>query len=331
LNSALERSWYRRCGWSLLLAPLSLLYGAAIVLRRLAYRRGWLRSEHLPVPVIVVGNITVGGSGKTPLTAMIAARLHARGLKVGIISRGYGGRAPAYPLHVEAGTDPALAGDEPVLLAARDHAVVVVDPQRPRGARLLVQRFAVDIIIADDGLQHYALGRDAEIAVVDGRRGYGNGWLLPAGPLREPRRRARASDLQLVQGPAGDFSLHPDKAQPLQTGTGQARALADFAGQMVHAVAGIAAPQRFFAMLRAHGLELIEHPLADHHAFVAEDIRFADDRPVLMTEKDAVKCRAWADQRHWFVPVSVRLEPASDERLTALLEACVQQAAPTQE
>src|SRR5699024_4129312 len=307
---------------SLLLAPLSLLYAGVISVRRLAYRQGWLRSTRVAVPVLVVGNITVGGSGKTPLTAYIARELGRRGLHVGIISRGYGGRSEHYPLHVTGDSDATLVGDEPLLLAQRGAATVVVDPVRARGAQWLVEYHGVDVIVADDGLQHYALARDAEIAVVDGGRGYGNGWLLPAGPLREPQSRLRTVDLQLVQAANGDFTLLPDAVRPLSVDaeTGQGRDLDTFAGQSVHAIAAIGAPARFFALLRAHGIDVIEHAFADHHAFSADDILFADQHPVLMTEKDAVKCRAWADHRHYYVPVNAHFKAASEQRLHAMLE-----------
>lgn len=325
MMGALQRSWYRPRGWSLLLAPLSLVYGLAMAARRLAYRLGLLETVRVSVPVIVIGNITVGGTGKTPLSAFVARRLRRRGLKVGIVARGYGGKAEHYPMHVRPDSAAAAAGDEAVLLATRGDAVVVVDPVRSRGAAMLVAEHGVDVIVADDGLQHYGLARDVEIAVVDAGRGYGNGWLLPAGPMREPRGRAAEVDLQLVHGDDGDYSLSPDALYPVN-GRGDACAMAVFKARRVHALAGIGAPQRFFAMLRAHGIDVLEHAFADHHAFCAQDIRFDDERPVLMTEKDAVKCRAWADHRHWYVPVAVRFNPASEQRLDALLEACVQRA-----
>lgn len=325
MTTALERSWYRRHGWSLLLAPLSCAYGAVVAVRRRAYDAGWLHSVRMAVPVIVIGNITVGGSGKTPLTAYVAQRLQARGLKVGIVSRGYGGRARQYPLQVTPDTPATEAGDEPVLLAARGDAVVV-DPVRARGARMLIEQCGVDIIIADDGMQHYALARDVEIAVMDAERGYGNGWLLPAGPLREPVARAQHADLTLRNGAQGDFAVVPQAAQRLHGDSGGECELAAFAGQRVHAVAGIGAPQRFFDTLRGYGMMVWEHAFADHHAFTAGDIDFGDDKPVMMTEKDAVKCRAWADRRHWYVPVSVRFTADGQQRLDAVLAPQVQRA-----
>ncbi len=318
MASALERSWYRRRGWSLLLAPLSLVFAVVVGVRRHAYRRGWLASERLPVPVLVIGNITVGGSGKTPLTAFVARRLSERGLKVGIVSRGYGGRSAYYPRVVSPDDAAEEVGDEPLLLARRGHATVAVDPVRARAGRLLVEQCDVDIVVADDGLQHYALARDAEIAVSDGDRGHGNGWLLPAGPLREPRSRLRSVDMQMRRAADGDFWLIPGPACPVGPAA-DPRNLSSFAGRRVHAVAGIGDPERFFGMLREQGLEVVAHAYPDHHRFRAADIVF-DGHAVLMTEKDAVKCASWADERHWYVPVSAYFSPAGEQRLDALLE-----------
>ncbi len=320
--SALERSWYRARGWSLLLAPLSLVFAAVVAVRRHAYRRGWLASTRLPVPVVVIGNITVGGSGKTPLTAFVARRLSERGLKVGIVSRGYGGRSPWYPRLVSADDAAEEVGDEPLLLARRGHAAVAVDPVRARAGLLLVEQCGVQIIVADDGLQHYALARDAEIAVCNGDRGHGNGWLLPAGPLRESRSRLDSVDMQIRRAADGDFWLVPGPVRLIGS-AGDPRDLASFAGQRVHAVAGIGDPERFFGMLREQGLEVVAHAYPDHHRFCAADITFDDGDAVLMTEKDAVKCAPWADERHWYVPVATHFSPACELRLDALLESLV--------
>ncbi|MGH8529051.1 MAG: tetraacyldisaccharide 4'-kinase [Nevskiales bacterium] len=309
---ALERLWYGGSRWSLLLLPLSWIFGVVTGLRRALYRRGWLAAEHLPVPVIVVGNITVGGTGKTPLLICLAQLLSRRGYAVGIISRGYGGQGARYPLTVDAVTEPQTGGDEPTLIAQSTGLPVVVDPDRPRAARTLMQLHRVNVILSDDGLQHYRLARDYEIAAVDGQRRLGNGRLLPAGPLREPPRRLKRVDCVLVNGgeswEAG-FHLRQQPARALHDG--RERALAAFRGTPVHALAGIGHPQRFFRQLRDLGLELIAHPYPDHHRFVPADLRFADDYPVLMTEKDAVKCRALQAQleagRYWYVPVRAEL------------------------
>jgi len=298
--------------------PLAWLYGRVVAVRQAAYRRGWLRVVRVEVPVLVVGNITVGGSGKTPLTLALIERLVARGRKVGVVSRGYGGKAAEYPCVVATDTTAREAGDEPLLIARISRAAVAVDPVRPRAAQRLIDDCGVDFIVADDGLQHYALARDGEIAVTDTRRGHGNGWLLPVGPLREPERRLDSVDMALAHGYRGDFWLEPGAAQAL-AGTAT-RELAAFAGQCVHAVAGIGDPARFFSMLGDYGIDVIAHPMPDHHDFVASDIHFDDDRPVLMTAKDAIKCMGFADARHWLVPVKAVFSEACDARLDVLLD-----------
>lgn len=317
-REAFVRGWYRGAAWTALLLPLAWLYGGVVRLRRLAYRLGWLHAARVGVPVLVIGNVTVGGTGKTPLAAAVALRLRERGLRPGLAMRGYGGRRVRRPRRVEAGSDPREFGDEPVLLARRTGYPVAVAPRRAEAAALLVGA-GVDVVVCDDGLQHYALARDAEIAVVDAARGYGNGRLLPAGPLREPLARLRDVDLSLRQGRGEDVELRPEPARPV-TGAGEARPLAAFAGQRVHAVAGIGDPGRFFAALQDAGLVVTPHPFPDHHPFRPGDISFADDRPVLMTEKDSVKCGAFADARHWYVPVTAHLREDARARLDALLD-----------
>jgi tetraacyldisaccharide 4'-kinase len=314
--AALQCSWYAKRPW-LWLWPFAGVYGGIVGLRRGAYRRGWRASVHPGVPVLVVGNITVGGSGKTPLTLELAARLAGRGRRVGIVARGYGGRSAHYPLAVTAATPAATAGDEPVLLARRGAAAVAVDPNRARATCWLVEHRGVDFVIADDGLQHYPLARDAEIAVMDARRGPGNGYLLPAGPLREPVSRLAAVDLILVLGPDRDFWLTPGALRRLD-GQNNSRMLGAFTGATVHAVAGIGDPARFFAMLRGFAIDIIEHAMPDHHAYTAADLDFGDDYPVLMTEKDAVKCVEFADPRHWVVPVALAFAPAVEARVETL-------------
>jgi tetraacyldisaccharide 4'-kinase len=288
MRAWLERLWYGdgRGGW--LLAPLAALFALLVWARRAAFRRGWLSSRHPGKPVVVVGNLTVGGSGKTPFVAWLAGALQARGVSVGIVSRGYGGRAIG-PVEVGEGSDPAEVGDEPVLLRRRSGARVVV--ARDRAAAALRLAPAVDLIIADDGLQHYRLARDLEILVVDGRRRYGNGRLLPAGPLREPL--SRSADLRIVNGGTAQpderaMTLVPRAIVELDSGARIAPA--QWRGRCVHAVAGIGDPARFFAALRTLGLAPIEHPLPDHARLTAGDVTFGDALPVLMTEKDAVKC-----------------------------------------
>lgn len=314
-----QRVWYGNSPWALLLAPAAGLYRGAITLRSLAYRRGLRAVERLPVPVIVVGNLTVGGTGKTPLTIWIAERLRAAGRTPGIVLRGYGGSARSWPQQVRGDGDPYAAGDEAVLLARRTGCPVVAAPDRVAAARALLATADCDVLLADDGLQHRRLGRDVEIVVVDGVRRFGNGRCLPAGPLREPLSRLRSVDFVVVNGgPAlgaeWGMRLEPGAARNLVDGS--ARPLADFrtAGE-VHAVAGIGHPERFFAALEGAGLRLRRHPFPDHHPFGAADLEFGDERPVLMTEKDAVKCERHARPHHWFVPVNAVPDPRLGEAL----------------
>lgn len=315
---SLVRAWYDGAPWTALLLPAAWLYGAVVCLRRHAYRRGWLHSTRVAVPVIVIGNLTVGGTGKTPLAAAVALRLRERGLRPGLAARGYGGRVRNDARRVTPDSDPREVGDEPVLLARVTGCPVAVAPRRARAAELLVDA-GVNVVVCDDGLQHYALARDAEIAVMDAARGFGNRRLLPAGPLREPPARLAGTDLVLRRGACGDFDLVPEAARPV-AGGGERRPLDAFAGQRVHAVAGIGDPERFFDMLRAAGLEVMPHPFPDHHVFRERDIRFGDEAAVLMTEKDAVKCIRFAGERHWYVPVTARLTESSAIRLDDLFD-----------
>ena len=308
------RHWGDRDAVALGLSPLAGLFCTAARIRR-AYQTSRPRSP-LPVPVIVVGNIAVGGTGKTPLVVWLVRRLGEAGLRPGIVSRGYGGRPAREPRLVTAASDPAQVGDEPVLLAARTGAPVAVAVDRSAAARCLLARHGCDILISDDGLQHYRLPRDLEIAVVDGARRLGNGLCLPAGPLREPASRLGEVDQVVVNGTPGTGELAMgvvgDTAVSLQDPQ-TVRTLDRFAGQSVHAVAGIGNPSRFFELLQDSGLRVVPHPLPDHHRFTAGDV----DLPgtVLMTEKDAVKCRGMADGRHWYVPVDARPEPALEQAL----------------
>ena len=323
--------WYDGSTAPFAMRLLSPLYGALAGLRRKLYRRGWLKRHSLPVPVIVVGNITAGGTGKTPLTISLVQQLRAAGWKPGVASRGYGREQAEAGRWVDAGTPTALGGDEPVLIAWKTGVPVRVDADRVAAGRALVDA-GCDVIICDDGLQHYRLARDIEIEVIDAQRRYGNGRLLPAGPLREPVARATECDFRVVnQGAAsaedaaqacgfGQWAmrLRIDSAQPLVGG--RLRALSHFAGQRVHAVAGIAHPQRFFDMLRAERIGVVPHVFGDHHAYQAQDLRFGSELPILMTEKDAVKCRAFANDWHFAVPLQAELPAAFWVALTDRLE-----------
>ena len=309
----LERAWYRRpirLLW--LLWPLEILYRTVVALRRIRLQR---RAKPQQTTVIVVGNITVGGTGKTPLVIALVRWLQAEGYKPGVISRGYGGQAPYYPFVVTASGRPEQTGDEPLLIASSADCPVVIGPDRVAALAEIERRFGCDVVISDDGLQHYALQRHIEIAVVDGVRGFGNGHCLPMGPLREPARRVDEVDLLVINGesalswrrPYSEMQLEP--AKPVNLLSGKSRDIAEFEGR-VHAVAGIGNPRRFFTTLLELGLSPIAHPFPDHHRFIEEDLRFEGDFPLVMTEKDAVKCRAFATDNMWFLPVQAAL-PAS--------------------
>jgi tetraacyldisaccharide 4'-kinase len=279
------------------------------------------RVHRAGLPVIVVGNLTVGGSGKTPLVLWIAQELRARGWSPAIVSRGYGGVAES-PREATIASDPAEVGDEPMLLARRSGCPVWVGPDRIAAITALrAQHPDCNVLVLDDGLQHYRLARDIEIAVVDGR-GFGNGFLLPAGPLREPPGRLRSvnaviaheiekAQLQPHAGGAPIFAMILEGEEAHRaTDSRDRRALREFTGQRVHAIAGIGDPARFFRYLERRGVQLVAHPFADHHPFAAADLEFGDDAPVLMTEKDAVKCKRFAKPHHWVLPVSAAPEPA---------------------
>jgi tetraacyldisaccharide 4'-kinase len=320
-----DRHWYRLSAISILLLPIALLFGLAAAVRRLLYRQGLLASRRLPVTVIVVGNLTVGGTGKTPLVLWMAGRLRAAGRKPGIVLRGYGAGS-AEPRAVAADDEPAIAGDEAVLLAQRAQCPVWRGRDRARAAMALLDKHAdCDLILCDDGLQHYRLARDIEIAVED-ERGHGNGLLLPAGPLREPP--TRRVDATVVNG-AVNFE-HKDKARRARAGRmfgmqlrpaglaylhGAAIMPEALAGLRLHAVAGIGNPRRFFAMLETMGLEFTAHAFPDHHAFASSDLDFPDCDAVLMTEKDAVKCRAFGRDDLVVLRIDAEPEPAFAEFL----------------
>jgi len=325
-------SWYNPAGgWTKVLKPLSRLFTLLAAKRKQRYlsRARWVP----PVPVVVVGNITVGGTGKTPLVTALVTALQARGYRPGIISRGFGAGAGDAPVWVTPASDPARVGDEPVMLARQLGVPLVVDADRVRAARYLLERCDCNLLIADDGLQHYNLQRHIELLVLDGDRLLGNRLCLPAGPLREPPQRMGQVDLILIntgsetrperwdgieaQGPGRFcFSLQPSdlvsvcgSAQP-PPGVGR-----------VHGVAGIGHPERFFNTLRTLGYDVIAHPFPDHHPFTPADITFDDDLPVLMTAKDAVKCVGFATDRHWYLPVTARVPEPCIEQLVAMINA----------
>jgi len=311
------RHWRSRGAIAWLLWPASLVFGVMVFARRLSFRLRLFKSHSAGIPVVVVGNLTAGGSGKTPLVLRVVEILKARGWKPGIVSRGYGGGATG-PVAATIASDPAEVGDEPILLARRSGCPVWVAPERVAACRALrTESPDCNVIVTDDGLQHYALRRDVEICVVDGR-GFGNGFLQPAGPLREPRSRLRSVDAVVTQG-APDVQgykmvLEGDRLVRF-TDARDVRPAKSFAGQRMHAVAGIGDPKRFFLQLARFGIKVVPHPFRDHHAFRAEDFAFGDSDPVVMTEKDAVKCKAFAQAHFWVFPVSASLDPAFERRL----------------
>jgi tetraacyldisaccharide 4'-kinase len=317
LERWLARRWYGDVPPGLGLRALA---GAFRVARGF---RGDTVPQRLPVPVLVAGNFTAGGTGKTPLVIALAKELSARGWQPGIVSRGHGRRSDR-PVRVEVETPVSESGDEPKLIRERTGLPVFVDRDRVAAARAAIAA-GCDLVIADDGLQHRRLARDLEIEVIDGERGYGNGLLLPAGPLREA---PRATDFRVVNlgEPSGSVLREHDVPMRLRlreavslSDDAMRRALAAFAGAPVHAVAGIGNPKRFFAALRAAGLELHEHPFADHHDFERADFRDLQGT-VLMTEKDAVKCRSLGLRDAWSVPAEAELPAAFFDALAARLE-----------
>jgi len=306
------------------------VFGVAVAIRRLAYALRLIRRQSAGVPVIVVGNLVAGGSGKTPLAMWIAEHLKARGWSPAIVSRGYGGSVQA-PREATIASEPGEVGDEPVVLARRSGCPVWVGRDRITViAAMRVQHPDCNVVVLDDGLQHYRLARDVEIALVDSR-GFGNGFLLPAGPLREPRARLRSVDAVIahdiekaeVERYAGGrpvFAMALEGEELHRATDARDRRLArKFAGQRVHAVAGIGNPARFFVYLEKFGVQPVAHPFPDHHPFRPEDLEFGDDAPVLMTEKDAVKCRRFARPHHWVLPVYAAPEPAFGEWLSKQL------------
>jgi tetraacyldisaccharide 4'-kinase len=310
------RHWYRLSVVSLLLFPLSLVFRLLVALRRLLFRAGALSSVRVRVPVIIVGNLTVGGTGKTPLILALVDALRAKGLRPGVLSRGHGGTDPG-PRAVSGSDDAAQVGDEPVLLAERSGCPVWIGADRAAAARaLLAAHPRCDVILCDDGLQHYRLQRDFEIAVED-ERGFGNGLLLPAGPLREPAaRRVDATVVNGAEAKPGAFRMRLAPAGLYRVdGQGAPLAQSELSGKRLHAVAGIGNPERFFEGLSRMGLAFSAHPFPDHHAFQAAELEFADCDFVLMTEKDAVKCRHFGRRDL----IAVRVEAELDSALAELI------------
>ena len=295
----LQRAWYQGHPALRLLAPLELLYRRVVEAKRRRFLKGESATYRAPVPVVVVGNITVGGTGKTPLILWLIEHCRSRGLRVGVVSRGYGATPPSLPWRVRAEDLAQEAGDEPLLIVQRTGVPLVIDPDRSRAVRSLLEAETLDLILSDDGLQHYRLARDLELVLIDAARGLGNGRCLPAGPLREPAERLESVDAVLLNGAKADstagygFSLQPVALVELISD--ERWSLDHFpAGQQLHAVAGIGNPQRFFTTLETLHWRPIPHAFSDHAAYSSEQLKFSPDLPLVMTEKDAVKCRAFA-------------------------------------
>lgn len=326
----LVNAWYQGHPALFLLRPLEWLYRAVVQRKRQRFLAGQSPSYRASVPVIVVGNITVGGTGKTPLILYLIEHCRARGLRVGVVSRGYGAQPPSVPWRVTAEQSADEAGDEPLLLVQRSGVALMIDPDRARAVQSLLSAEPLDLILCDDGLQHYRLARDLELVLIDAVRGLGNGRCLPAGPLREPQARLQSVDAVLFNGASADsaegfgFTLQPTAL--VNVASGERQPLDVFApGQAVHAVAGIGNPQRFFRTLEALNWRPIAHAFADHATYSAASLDFSPSLPLLMTEKDAVKCRAFAQPDWWYLAVDARPSPAFsawlDGQLDALLAA----------
>lgn len=319
-TTLIEKLWYKKDKRYWLLIPLSWLYGTVVFFRRYLYQKNVLTSWQAPVPVIIVGNITVGGTGKTPLVIWLIEQLKHKGLKVAVVSRGYGSQSVYYPRLIEDNTAAKEGGDEPVLIYQRTGVPVAISSNRREAIELILARYCVDIIISDDGLQHYALQRDFEIAVIDGKRRFGNGWLLPAGPLREPvTRLSEVNAIVINQNSQSDddddrhhavtMSLKMTKAINLVTG----ETCAITALQRVVAIAGIGDPHRFFAALAQVGINIDKnYAFRDHQDYQLQQLNELNqpDLPLVMTEKDAVKCRSFAKPNWWYIPVEAVIEEA---------------------
>jgi len=317
-----EPYWYSLNIVSLALWPLSLFYGGFVTLRRLAYRRGLLRSQRLEAPVIVLGAITGGDSGATSLIIRLADVLQTAGYRPGVISRGAGGQSQQWPQRVKPDSDPREVSAQAVLLARRCRCPVAAGPDLPAAARSLISERACNVILAADALQQYALARDIEIAVIAGQRSLGNRSCLPAGPLREPLARLQSADFVVGNGSAqqGEYLLTLEGGQavnlvdPLVTCS-----VAAFRGESVKAAAADTDPAQFFSFLKTQGMRVLEHPFPEHHFFTAAELDSDDDLPLLLPEQDAIKCRSFANERCWYIPFQARLDPELERQLLARL------------
>jgi tetraacyldisaccharide 4'-kinase len=327
----IEKLWYGKNRLFWLLIPFSLLYGLIALIRRFLYRLGILKPWRSPVPIIIIGNLSVGGNGKTPLVVGLIESLKQKGLQVGVVSRGYGGKSDCYPLILNKTTTTEQAGDEPVLIYQRTNVPIAVSPHRSDAVQALLKRYQLDVILTDDGLQHYALSRDIEVVVVDGKRLFGNGWWMPAGPMRERESRLKSVDLIIINGDSVNnlAQKYPNKVYTMQLTpryavnllTQEKKPLSSL--QNICAIAGISHPNRFFDMLIKMQMNVIKTiPFADHQQFtllLLNDIANCD-QTLLMTEKDAVKCRQFAQANWWYLPVDAVIPVQVIEQICSLLD-----------
>jgi len=319
----LQDVWYKEMYISAAFMPISMVYDDIMRFRAFLYKIGIKKKTRLAVPVVIVGNITVGGTGKTPLILWMARLLKEQGYKPGIISRGYGGGAEVWPQWVTDQSDSVMVGDEAVLMSKHADCPIAVGPERVKAAQMLLDKSDCNIILSDDGLQHYALERDIEIIVIDGQRRFGNGYVLPCGPLRESTERLHKVDLVIVNGLAeedNEFSMLMEGDMAINLLTKEQKLLSDFKFIPSHALAGIGNPNRFFELLEKQNISIEKHAFPDHYKFTETDIRFDDDKAILMTEKDAVKCFEIASDKHWYVPIKAKPQQQFIDKLLTLIK-----------
>ncbi len=304
-----------------LLLPFSVIFFIICNIRLRLYKLGFLKVSISPLPVIVVGNITAGGTGKTPIVIAIANYFVSRNKTVGIVSRGYGGKYTQEAMEVISISDPSECGDEPLLIKQQTDAFVVVAKKRMNAVNFLIQNHSVDLIISDDGLQHYSMGRKIEIAVIDGHNRLGNGWFLPAGPLRESKRRLKSVDFVINNGShsEGEVSSQIEPECYINLSTNEKKDLDFFKNQTCLAVAGIGKPKNFYSLLETLGVNIITKTFSDHYSFNERDLAFTEDYPILMTAKDCVKCKQFATNRMWYLSVNANISPDFYQQLESKL------------
>ena len=322
LNKLFNRIWYENHPASYFLLPASWLYSLVVKLRNILYASGFFETHYVSVPVIIVGNITAGGSGKTPFVIWLSKYLSENGYTPGVISRGYGRKSNLKVQQIRHDSDPEFVGDEPILIARRTGMPVAVASDKYEAANQLVNIANCDVLICDDGLQHLAIGRNLEIAIIDGDREFGNNHLLPAGPLREPVSRLTTVDMLISKSKKYQNShlMNYEYGGLVQlTNPGNNISIEKFKNQEIHLVSGIANPDRFHAFFKDHHINVTKHIFPDHYNYRVEDINFDDDKPIVMTEKDAIKCAKFARDNMWYLPVKVRFDDVFHHRIKTLI------------